>query len=240
MRLRTLVKNTIAAILIAMLPLPIASAATSPAAAAAAQAQKIANLQTKGAAEIDRRVANLSAALEKLGASTKLSLADKASLTAQVQSELTGLASLKAKLAADTTLTAARADVASIVTEYRVYVLMLPKARLAAAADRFAIVEDKLTSLNAKLTAAVDQQKTAGKDVSALEAKLSDMKSQTAAATSATQGLVAKLIALQPTDYNTSHAVLVTYRESLKTAQTDAVAARDDAKSVIDGLKALK
>jgi hypothetical protein len=199
--------------------------------AGATSAQKLAALQSKGTVEIDRRLSNLTAATAKLAASTKLTAADKAALTKQVQDEISGLTTLKAKLAAETAIAGARVDVVSIVSDYRVYVLLLPKTRLVASSDRFAVAEDKLTALHDKLGAKVPST-----DAASL-AKLTDMQKQTAAAKSISDSLVPKLLAMAPTDYNANHAVLVQYRASLKTAQADLVTARDDAKAVIATLK---
>jgi hypothetical protein len=240
MKKRTLLKTAMAALLFAAMPLAANAVASTAPETTAAQTARLNNLKTKGTTEIDRRVSNLNAALEKITASTKLAAADKSTLTSQMQAEITGLTNLKTKLAADTDLTVARADVASIVTDYRVYVLMLPKARLVAATDRFAVAAGKLTALEAKLQAKVDAAKTAGKDTTAMQAKLTDMTTQLKAESSATAGLTAKLLALQPSDYNAQHTLLTGYRDTMKGAQTNLKTARDDAKSVIDLLKTAK
>jgi len=242
MKRRILARTMLAALLFAAIPISAVDgvAATTPAPSslsAQAQTTRLHNLQTRGTAEIDRRVSNLNSALAKLGASTKLKTADKSALTQQVQTEVASLTALENKLVADTDLATARTDVQSIVTDYRVYVLMLPKVRLVASTDRFDVVEDKLATLNDTLQTKVNAAKSAGKDVTALQSSLDDMKAKTADATSKTSTLVAQLLALQPTDYNANHAVLLTYRTSLTAALADVKAARDDAKSVIDGLK---
>src|SRR5690242_1308632 len=129
---RTLIRRALGAVCIAALPLTVTAVTPTP----AASAQHLTNLQTRGAAEITRRLTSLQAALTKLAAATKLTDADKTTLTAQVNAEITSLTALKTKLAADPNLTTARTDVQSIVTDYRVYALMLPKARMTASADR--------------------------------------------------------------------------------------------------------
>jgi hypothetical protein len=241
MKRLTLVKSIAAAALLAALPVATVSAVTAThTPSPSPSTDRLGALKSKGSTEIDRRLANLNAALTKLTASTKLTATDKATLIAQVQAEVAGLTALKAKLVADTDIATARADVASIVADYRVYVLMLPKARMVASADRFTVVEDKLTTLQGKLQAKVTTRKTAGQDVTALQAKLDDMTAKIADAKAKSASMVTQLLALQPTDYNSNHAVLVQYRASLKTAQTDLKAARDDAKFVADALKAAK
>jgi hypothetical protein len=228
MNKRILVRAATAAVLFAALPLSAVAVSTPTPTPSAAQAQRLTNLKSKGTAEIDRRLANLNSALGKLNASTKLTAANKATLAKQIQDEIAGLTALKAKLAADTELATARTDVASIVSDYRVYALMLPKARLVSSADRFAVAEDKLQTLHDKLAA--KPLKDGANDVAE---KLADMQAKITAAKTISDPLTAQLLAIQPTDYNANHATLVQYRASLKTAQDDLKAARDDAKSVI-------
>jgi len=239
MNTKVLSRTLAAAVLIAALPLATATAvAVTPGSAlGAAQAQRLTNLKTKGAAEIDRRLANLNAAQAKLQAATTLTAANKTTLQQQVQAEITGLTNLKTKLAADTDLATARADVASIVADYRVYALMLPKARLVASGDRLSVVVNKLTDLSGQLQTKIDARAAAGQDVTALRASLADLNAKKADAVKQIVGLT-NLLALQPSDYNANHALLLTYRDGLRTAQTDLKAARDDAKSIIGALPA--
>lgn len=248
MKRRILARTALAATLFAAIPFTTvngvakSTAATTAASAAtaAAQSQHLTNLQAKGSAEIDRRLSNLAAAQVKLTASTKLAPSDEATLTAQITAETAGLTALKAKLVAETTLAAARADVASIVTDYRVYVLMLPKVRLVSAADRFNVAETQLQDVYIKLKTKVDAAHTAGKDTTAAQSALDDLASKYADAASRTKNLVPALLALQPTDYNANHAALLDSRATLATAQADIKAARSDATSVVSALKALK
>lgn len=207
---------------------------------AAAQATRLSTLKTKGDAEITRRLTNLNAALGKISGLSSLSAGDKQSLTSEVQKEIDGLTALKSKLDADTTLDTARTDVQSVVSDYRVYVLVLPVSRMVEAIDRLTDVENKLTTLQATIQGATDKDQSAGKDVTAIQKSITDMQSQINAAQNATTGITAKLLALQPADYNTDHSVLAQDRTAVGTAVTAVKAARDDAKSAIDGLSALK
>jgi myosin heavy subunit len=203
---------------------------------AAAQATRLATLKTRGDAEIERRLANLKTAQDKIAGLSTLSSSDKQALTTLVKSDITNLTNLKTKLDSDTTLADARTDVQSIITDYRVYLLALPVTRLVEAIDRLTTVETKLTTLQAKLQGASDKAQTQGKDVTAVQKDIADMQTQLSAAQNATSGLTAKLLALQPADYNANHTVLLQYRQAVQTAVTAAKAARDDAKAAIDAL----
>jgi chromosome segregation ATPase len=205
---------------------------TTPAVSSETTAVRISNLKTRGTAEITRRITNLTGTLTSLNASTKLTSSDKASLVSQVNTEITGLTSLKSKLAADTTLAECEADVQSIVSDYRVYALLLPKVRMVTVADRFTAVEAELATVQVTLQAAVDAQKAAGKDTATLQTSLDDMQTKITAAQNLTQSIVPELLALQPSDYNTDHTILEAYRMSMTTALADLQAAQADAKTV--------
>jgi DNA repair exonuclease SbcCD ATPase subunit len=206
---------------------------------AADQATRLTNLKTRGDAEIARRLNSLNAALGKISSLTSLAAADKTALTTEVQNEISGLGTLKTKLDAETTLAAARTDVQSIITEYRVYLLVLPAARLVEAIDRLADVENKLTTLQAKIQGATDKDQNAGKNVAAIQKNIANLQAKINEAQADTTGLTAKLLALKPADINANHTVLAQYRTAIGNAQTAVKAARDDAKQAISGLAAL-
>lgn len=234
MRRLKFARAALAAVFAAALPLTPALSATTLAPTVGSQA--LSHLQTKGKAEIDRRTKNLQQALDKLSQSNTINATDKAALSRQVNDEISGLTALETKLSADTTASAARSDVQSIIGDYRVYVLMLPKVRMIAAADRFTVVAGKLTSLHDKLQARVNSLNLSSAAASQLSAKLADMKAKIDDAKSKFGGLTGQLLALQPTDYNSNHALLETFRTAMATAHSDLKAARDDAKSVISAL----
>jgi hypothetical protein len=227
--MRRLTRSLIVALLLAAMPVGTVTAVT-PSPTAATNDAALTRLKTKGTAEIDRRQKHLEAALQKIESSTQIKTEDKAALTKLIKDQIAGLVALKAKLAGETTVAAARVSVASIVTDYRVYALTLSKARMVASADRFAVAQEKLQALHNKLAPKVGDDAT-------LKAKLQHMQEQITASATASTGVVPKLLALQPTDYNANHAVLVQYRASLKTAHDALKSAREDAKFIIDELK---
>jgi hypothetical protein len=166
--------------------------------------------------------------------------ADTTSLTNEITTEITGLATLEGTLKNETTVTAALADVQSIFTEFRVYALIDPKVRLIKAADDQQTIEATLTDLATKLQARITKDKAAGKDVTSLESTLASLNSQLVTAQPMSSDVETKVIGLQPSDYNTDHTILEQYDTELKTAHADCVTAHTDALTVINGLTALK
>ena len=207
---------------------------------ASANDQKhLATIISKGDQEIARRLTTLGTLTAKINAASKLSASDKTYLLNEVSTEVSNLTTLKAKLDAETTLAAARTDAQSIVSDYRVYALIVPKIQLIKTADDQLVTEGKLTALATKLQSRITAAKTAGKDVTALQTKLTDMTTQITNAQAISSSIETKVLALQPSDYNSNHTILSGDEAQLKTAHTDNLAAYNDAKSIVSLLKNL-
>jgi hypothetical protein len=201
------------------------------------QQQRVQNIITKGNAEIARRLTTLDTLNAKINAATHLSASDKSTLTSEVSSTTSGLTALKSTLDADTTITAAHTDAESIYTEYRVYALVAPKVGLVKVADDQQVVQGKLTTLSGKLQTRITAEQQAGKNVASLQSELTDMNNQITSASKISTNIESSVINLQPSDYNSNHAVLSGDNTQLKTAHTDDQNAFTDAKSIVSSLK---
>ncbi|MBW4061763.1 hypothetical protein HJC99_04315 [Candidatus Saccharibacteria bacterium] len=215
------------------LPTPLPAVGTV---AKSAQAAHIANLKTHGAAEINRRITSLQASIAALGVSTKISASDKATLTSQLQAEVTSLQALATKLAADTTLTDARADVTSIFNGYRVYALMLPKTQLVIADDALTTIGESFNALAHSLQDKITATKAKGIDISAAQASLTAAELKLDDARPKYTGLATAVIGLDSADYNANRAILAGDRAQLIAARADFTGARADIATVITSL----
>jgi hypothetical protein len=200
---------------------------------------KVQRIINRGNSEISRRLATLNSLAGKINTAPKLSATDKATLSDEVTSETTGLNSLKTKLDADTTVADAKSDAQSIINDYRVYALVMPKANLVRTADDQQVAEDRLSALAAKLQPRISAAQTAGKNVTSLQSDLTAMNAKIAAAQAISPVVEAAVINLQPSDYNTNHSVLNGDRNQLKTAQNDLQAATQASATIVNGLKNL-
>ncbi len=194
---------------------------------------------TRGDNEINRRLNSLKELSKKVNAAEKLSASDKSTLSSEVNDETSNLTSLKTKLDADTDESTAKTDTQSIITNYRVYALVLPKVNLVKSADDQLTAETKLTTLAAKLQSRLTAAQHDGKAVTSLQNTLTDLTNKTAAAQAISTSVRANVIGLQPSDYNNAHTVLNGDWKQLKTAQGDIQAAINDAQTIISGLKNL-
>lgn len=217
-----------------------AFAVTSSGQLTAAQQSRLTAIQTKGDQEIARRLTSLNKLTDKINSAGKLTATSKTSLVSEVNSTIDGLNTQKSTLDTATTLTDAKTAAQQILTDYRVYALVVPKVHLVKLSDDIQAVSAKLTTLSTRLQARIDAAKTAGKAVATLQTQLDDMKAKITDANTIASGIETGVIGLQPTDYNSNHQVLAGDMAKLKTARTDNIAAFTDAKNIVTALKSLK
>ena len=212
------------------------SATTATAQAAANQA-RLQLIISRGNLEIERRLATLNTLDSKISSATKLSASDAATLTSTVNSDTAQLTTLKAQLDNATTVNSAVTDAQSIITDYRVYALVVPQVDLVKAADDQQTAETKLSAFATKLSARITAAQQAGAtNVAAMQATLSDLTSHVNAGQSISNNIETTVIALTPADYNTNHSVLSGDRNQLLTAQSDILDAITDGKTIIGEL----
>lgn len=199
---------------------------------------KISNLQARANKEIDRRIDRLNKLITRINSIKRLTSDQKSSFVSQIQTEITNLKNLKTKIAGDTDLTTLKADVRSIVTSYRVYALFIPQISLLASADRTLDIVDKVSALAAKLQSRIQTAQNKGNNVSSLQSALSDMQSKISDAKKQATNAIDAVVPLTPSGYPGNKTTLQNARTMLKTAHTDLVMARQDAKTITQGLRA--
>lgn len=212
------------------------SASTTTSSATQAKLQTVI---TVGNGEITRRLTTLNNLTTGITASQFLTASDKSSLSSEISTEASDLTGLKTKLDAETTVVAATTDDLNVITEYRVYVLVVPKVNVIIAADRQQATEAALTTTANNFKNAIATAASAGKNVTTLQSELTDLNAQVAAAQSISSSMEAGVINLQPSDYNTDHAILVGDYNKLVTAQNDNETAITDANAMLTGLQGL-
>jgi chromosome segregation ATPase len=183
---------------------------------------------------ITRRLLALRERLTVAKSIVRLSDEHRSALTTQLQEQINGLTSLGARIQGDTDEATLRADAQRIVTDYRVYVLTIPKARGVMVADIEVAASDRLTRIADRLANAIDQ---ARRDTTEAQEDLASMRSKLAAVDAAVLPIPAELLALQPAGYPANHAVLEQARQSLRTGRSDLADAAILARRVIADLK---
>ncbi|HET9689959.1 MAG TPA: hypothetical protein VFP61_02315, partial [Acidimicrobiales bacterium] len=111
------------------------SPAANPPANTPAAPATLPAIQAKAASAVSVRVDALQKAAQRVQAAAWLG-ADQATLLATLQGDVPELQALGQKIAADTDAATAKADYEAIFSQYRVFWLVLPSARLVSTADR--------------------------------------------------------------------------------------------------------
>lgn len=202
-------------------------------------AGRTANLMARADAELTRRISSLNLLITKIGALKRLSAAQKTTFTNGVQTEITNLTALKAKIDADTDPTTLKTDVQSIVQDYRIFALYMPQIRILVASDVIETAADKLTDLATKLQAMIQAAQGQGKDATSLQTMLSDMTTKIADAKTQATNATNAVVGLTPAGFPGNKTTLQSAEAMLKTAFQDLKAALQDARTIRQGLKQL-
>ena len=158
---------------------PVFAQSVSPVATVTGSAKSglLANVIAKGDGYITQRLTTLNGNLTQINDAKRLSADAKTAFTTNVNTDISGLTTLKAKIDADTDLPTAREDVKSIFTTYRVYALFDPQTHLLVAADTMTTTSDMLNDFADKLESRINQASASG-SVANLQTLLADMRAK--------------------------------------------------------------
>jgi hypothetical protein len=228
--------------MVALASLPanaVSQTTTSTTTTSTASQAKLQLIISVGNGEINRRLTTLNNLTTGINAAQFLTTSDKSSLSTEISTETASLKSLQTKLNAETTIAAATTDDANVITEYRVYVLVVPKVYIVITADDQQAAQAALTKFASSAQSLIATAQKAGKNVTILQSELSDLNSHLSAAQSISSAMESGVINLQPTDYNSDHSIFVGDYTKLQTAQNDNEAATSDANEILTGLQGL-
>ena len=176
------------------------------------------NLGNRAEKEIGRRVFSLNSLIGEVNQVKRLTDAQKSTMRDDIQSEITNLNALGAKIATDTDVTTYRADVKSIVDSYRIYLLYLPQTRIIITSDSLLDAQSQFSVLVTKLQSRITEAQGKGNDIASLQTLLTDMQAKLADAQTQAQNAMTTVQGLQPTGYPGNKTELQTANQDLKTA----------------------
>lgn len=183
--------------------------------AAQRQETNLTNLKQRADKAIDNRITELNNLLSRIQNNSRLSSDEKTSLSADINTDISGLTSLKAKIDADTDLQTARSDAKTIVTSYRIYMVLVPKIRLLITIDNLSALDTTLQGLTPKLQDLINNLKSQGKDVTSLQSSLDDINSRLTSISNTLSADKSKVEAVSVSDYATAHSSFVAVRQDL-------------------------
>ncbi len=195
------------------------------------------NLRERATREIDRRITSLDRLIAKINAFKKLSSTQKSTMVSQIQTEITNLTALKAKIDADTDNATLKTDIQSIVKGFRIYALFVPKIHILATSEGLDVAADRMSSLAGKLEARIAEAKIKGEDTASLDLLLTDMKAKITDAKTQAQAARDLVTPLTPDGYPGNKTTLQSARAKLVAGRRDLQLARQDAGRIIQGLR---
>jgi hypothetical protein len=218
-------------------------AQTAPAATQPAQTTpgvSVSTIISRADTEITQRVADLNDLIPRIESMKKISIVEQNYLTTTIQNEVNALNSLKAKVDADTIMSAARTDYQSITKSYRIYALVLPQTRIIAASDRVLTIVDSMNTVGAKVKSRIAN--ITGTNAGTLNSELSDFYAKVSDASTQAKAASDEVTPLKPDQGNktviqSNTAALKDARSKIKTASDDLVAARKDIGDIVNYLK---
>lgn len=125
--------------------------------------------------EIARRIDRLNKLLQRIQNDQKLTSDEKSNLSADIQSDITGLTNLKSKVDSDTDMATLRSDAKQVVTKFRVFEIAVPKTRLLIIIDNLQSVVTRISGFTPKIQDLINNLKSQGKDVTQLQSSLDDI-----------------------------------------------------------------
>ncbi len=195
--------------------------------------------KVKGAADtaVTNRISELDRLVDQLDKSKNITAEHRSAMKAELSLAKTGLADLNKQIQADVDVASTVADAKRIVTDYRVYVLEIPKVHELMAVDGMVTATNNLTKVATDLRKATDAMQAAGKDVTTARASVDALNAKILNAQKGLDGLSDLVISLQPGGYPTNKASLQSTRATLKASVDSLNGVRADVDAILAALK---
>lgn len=200
----------------------------------------IQKLRDRALKAIDRRIRALERELQRARNMQRITEEDKNYLIGEIQSNIDELGALRSKIEQDSDLATLKADVKSIVTNFRIYVVVLPKGLALMAADRANWGSQRFDALAAKIQERIDKAKAAGKDVTEVQGLLDQFKAKIADAKAHIEQAREAFKSMLPVDPGGARSALQAGKTHLKEARADFKTAIGILKQIVAAFKEMK
>lgn len=190
------------------------------------QENSLDNLIKRANQAIDHRVDELNRLSARIQNDNRLSASEKSTLSANIQTNITGLTNLKAKIDADTDISVARTD-AKQITSFKIFAVVGPQTRLLIVIDNLSALTIRLQGLTPKIQNLINNLKSQGKDVSNLQPLLDDINSQLQTISTKLAQDKSTVLGVTATTSD-PHSVFVSVRQDLAAVRQDFAKIRSD------------
>jgi hypothetical protein len=183
----------------ALLALPAASATAGTTAAGTGSC--LPRVDAASAAAVSARLTVLTAHQSAIAADPTVTPSDRSALEGTYAQDTAGLTATKASVDAATECAVAKATATTIVTSYRVYVLVGPQTHLTEAADAGLSGASGLQAVEPSLRTAIAAAALAGRNVTTAQAAYADLVTRVTATQQELAPVPASMLGLTPPEY---------------------------------------
>lgn len=196
-----------------------------------------AGLKAECSAQIARRLADLDKLSARVEAKAGIVTADhKAAIDAIVQQTKEGLTALQAEIDAASTVDALKPLCKRIITDFRVYALVVPQVNLVLVADAISAKKATFDSLRLTLVEAIAAGRTP-ENGAKLDELLASFDAHVAAMLAAIDGVADDALMITVDDYNADPKILKPDVEAVRNARKEARGASRDAHHILELLQ---
>ena len=194
-------------------------------------------VRARCAGEITRRLADLDRLAAKVAQHGEaLTTAHVTAINAIIGAAKAGLTTRQTDVAAATTLDALRPLCEGVITDFRIYALVIPQVNLVIATDTLAGKQARFDAMHKKLADAIAAGKTPATEAE-LATLLADFDARVAAALADAGKVADAVLLLTPAGYNANHNVLAPFVGFVKDARNEARGASKAAHKILDILE---
>jgi hypothetical protein len=194
-------------------------------------AASLAYVQARVGLAVSKREVTINQLTAALANRSHVSDAHRSTLTGLFTSDAAGLQTVNATVHADTTCKQAVTDGRTVVTNFRVYMLLAPQTHLVAAADTGTYGAGRLTAVEPKLQAGIDSISDPAKKAQA-QAAFEDLVAQAKTATDDFAGVGDVVLALTPASMPAGQSTLAVERAKVTSGRTAVTTAAADATTI--------
>jgi hypothetical protein len=208
------------------------------------QAREITALITKGDNAIKSRIKSLNSLSARISKMKNLTADQKELNTKTINDAITTMNTAKTKINADTDLTQAKLDYASIFNDNRIYMVVTPQEKVSAYANNALSVIPSLNTAINNIQTRITKAQAAGKDVATIQTQYTDAQARIAdASTQATNAITAAGTLVvdhgDKTIIASNKAINATIKTAKAAISSDLKIVRSDITSMKKALKAL-
>lgn len=193
------------------------------------------NLAQRAISEIDRQIAVLQALSSKVDSLTHLTPTERSTISTQIQTEITNLQTLKARISGNSEETNVRTNIKSILDSHKKFSFFMPQVRLLMAAESMDAIANRMLEAAQKIETRLETLDST--DTAKITALLGNMKAKLNNAKAQSNAITAAVSPLESTNFPANKATLQSAQSKLKTGMTDIRSALKDLKEILQMLK---